>query len=226
MPNDNNGKRKLPVLLYLPNLLGYARILLAFWGLYESQQHRPIHASWIWVTSASLDLFDGMAARLLDQCSQLGVLLDIAADNLLRTCFWMAAVASTCATSGGRSNITVLLLSTWIISLEWTTMICTQLHAATSSDHWKYCRTNDPWWIQRIFANNFKTPQGVLCIGGLFAAGYMAYAQTQPILVTAIPCFYVFRNVAFLGRGITMMAELWLCGGYLYHVVAKDTKRE
>jgi phosphatidylglycerophosphate synthase len=226
MPSDSEFKRKLPVLLYLPNLLGYARILLAFWGLYESQQHRPIKASWIWVTSASLDLFDGMAARLLDQCSQLGVLLDVAADNLLRTCFWMAAVASTGATSGDSSNFLLLLFSTWVISLEWITMICSQLHAATSGDHWKNCRTNDPRWIQSIFANNFRTPQGVLCIGGLFGAGYMAYAQTQPKLVTAIPYFFVLRNVAFVGRGITMIAELWVCGGYLSHVVAKDTKRE
>jgi hypothetical protein len=167
-----------------------------------------------------------MAARLLDQCSQLGVLLDIASDNMLRTCFWMAAVASTFSKNGGSSNTLILLVSTWFISLEWITMICTQLHATTSSDHWKNCRTNDPWWIQRIFDNNFKTPQGALCIGGLFAAGYMAYAQTQPILVTAIPYFYVLRNLVFLGRGITMMAELWLCGGYLSHVVANDAKRD
>jgi hypothetical protein len=195
--------------------------MLAFWGLYETQQSHPVLASWIWVTSASLDLLDGMAARQLDQCSQLGVLLDIAADNLLRTCFWMAASAAS-TKDDGNGAAALLLVSTLIISLEWITMICTQLHAATSSDHWKNCRTRDPWWIQLIFANNFKTPQGTLCIGGLFGSGFMAYAQTQPVLVNSIPYFRFLRNLAFVGRGITMLAELWLCGGYLSHIVAKD----
>lgn len=217
------SRLRLPVALYVPNLMGYARIWLAFWGLYEAAKSQPVTASWIWLTSASLDLWDGMLARKLNQCSQLGVLLDIAADNLLRSCMWMAAVVANVETYN-QSPVVVLMAATFIITLEWMTMICTQLHATTSSEHWKSCRTNDPWWIQMIFANNFKTPQGVLCIGGLFGSGYVVYAQTQPILVASIPYFGVLRNLALLGRGLTMMAEIWICRGYLSHVIAKDTE--
>jgi phosphatidylglycerophosphate synthase len=208
--------------------MGYARILLAFWGLAVSISH-PALASWIWLGSASLDLFDGMVARCLNQCSQLGVLLDIAADNLLRTSFWMAAVVASASwhVGDGQGNhvIATLLVATFIVSLEWITMVCTQLHATTAGDHWKQCRGYDPWWIQAIFANNFKTPLGVLCIGGLFGSGFMTYAQTKSELVSAIPWFYVLRNLSFAGRCITMVAELWLCGGYLSHVIAKDEER-
>ncbi|KAG7363786.1 phosphatidylglycerophosphate synthase [Nitzschia inconspicua] len=224
--------RRLAVPLYVPNLMGYTRILLAFWGLYESQTGCPILASWIWLLSASLDLLDGIVARRFDQCSALGVLLDIAADNILRTCLWMAASLSSISTSDDKNNnkssMVLVMIATAIISLEWITMICTQLHAAsvtttTSSRHWKDGRTRqDPWWIRLIFANGFRTPLGVLCIGGLFGSGYLAYAQSQPQLATMIPHFVVFRNVSFIGRGVAMLAELWLCGRYLSHVIAND----
>jgi phosphatidylglycerophosphate synthase len=226
------SKRHVPVALYVPNLMGYARVILAFGGLYIAQQQPPqraVDASWIWLASASLDLLDGMMARLLNQCSQFGVLLDIAADNLLRTCFWMAAAVSASSTATDADNqstsssvVSLTMVATMIVSLEWTTMICTQLHASTCSAHWKECRQHDPWWIQAIFANNFKSPLGVLCIGGLFGSGYMAWAQTQPELITAIPYFYVLRNAAFVGRGVTMVVEVWLCCGYLAHVIAQD----
>lgn len=222
----------VPIASYIPNLMGYTRIALAFWGLYESQQQNHHHhhhhsghatrATYIWVASASLDLFDGMMARKLNQCSQLGVLLDIAADNILRTCFWMAAAVSTSSAKENASSVWLLMIATLIVSLEWITMICTQLHASSNSDHWKTCRSSDPWLIQRIFANNFRTPLGVLCIGGLFGSGFMAYAQTQPELVAMIPFFFVLRNLAFVGRAITMMAELWLCRDYLSLVIAND----
>ena len=64
----------LPIHLYIPNLLGYARIILAFVGLHLSDT-QPGAAVVTWIFSATLDLFDGILARKLDQCSKLGVLV-------------------------------------------------------------------------------------------------------------------------------------------------------
>lgn len=213
------------VLMYIPNLLCYARIILAFVGLHLAPTN-PIAASIIWVLSASLDLIDGVLARALDQSSSLGVFLDIAADNVLRTAFWIAA-ASSSSSSPSQSTHSInwyRLVAGLVISLEWTTMFCTQLHASQSGSHWKTSRAHDPWWVKAIFANNFKSPLGILSIGGLFGSGYMAYASGEEVLVQSIPYFYVLMYLSFLARGFTMLAELWLCRGYLSLVVERDTE--
>lgn len=221
----------VPVVLYVPNLLGYARIIFAYVGLYYAETH-PIQASWIWILSASLDLIDGILARRLNQTSSLGVLLDIAADNVLRTTLWIAA--ATTATSSSSSFPSGVpppyylygMMACIVVSLEWITMVCTQLHAVQDGGaHWKTTREGDPWWIKACFANNFKSPLGVLCIGGLFGSGYMAYASRRKVLVEAIPFFDVLFYLSMVGRGMTMLAELWLCAGYLSLVVERDTKK-
>jgi CDP-diacylglycerol--inositol 3-phosphatidyltransferase len=208
----------IPVVLYVPNLLGYTRILLAFVGLYLAPTN-PIEASIVWLLSASLDLIDGISARALNQCSSLGVLLDISADNILRTAFWLAA-----ASSSSSSAPWYRLAAGLVISLEWATMLCTQLHASQEGAHWKTTREQDPGWIKAIFADNFRTPLGTLCIGGLSGSGYMAYASGEEVLVRTIPCFQFLMYLCFFGRGVAMLAELWLCSGYLALVVERDTR--
>ena len=94
------------VLLYVPNLLCYARILLAIYGLFilQTKQQQPVevenqsftesHRSYLIAVSSAIftDLLDGYFARLLSQCSTLGIFLDVVADNILRTTLWMGAI--------------------------------------------------------------------------------------------------------------------------------------
>jgi phosphatidylglycerophosphate synthase len=87
-----------------------------------------------------LDLFDGILARLLNQTSSFGVFLDIVADNILRTIVWIAAaLASSAASIGSRTLWSDLLpfCCSFIVCLEWATMVSTQVHAAQNSQHWK-----------------------------------------------------------------------------------------
>jgi phosphatidylglycerophosphate synthase len=220
----------IPVVWYVPNLLGYARILLALVGLYLSSTN-PVTTSIVWLLSASLDLVDGIVARSLNQCSTFGVLVDIIADNILRTAFWLAAATASSKSSSSSSSSSswgagwVQVVAVLIISLEWTTMVCTQLHTSQEDggQHWKVTRDHDPFWIRAIFANNFKSVWGTVCIGGLFGSGYMAYASNEDVLVQSIPYFYPLLYVSFFGRGVTMLAELWLCSGYLSLVIERDT---
>ncbi len=86
-----------------------------------------------------------------------------------------------------------------------------QLHAAQSGTHWRASRESDPWFLRAMFANNFKTPMGTWCVYGLFSAGIFAYASQHPILVEGTPYFDVLKYAAFSGRGISVVAELWMC---------------
>mgnify|MGYP005841961497 CR=1 FL=1 len=205
----------LPVCLYIPNILGYTRIGLAFGGLYLSDT-RPEKSVIVWILSATLDLFDGLLARALNQTSSLGILIDIAADNILRSCCWLAASTA----SSGQPLIKLVAVA--IISLEWITMFCTQMHAIQSDTHWKTERQNDPWLVRTVFANNFRTPIGVWVIYGLFSSSLFAYGSNHPVLYENVPMFTVLQYAAYCGRLIGMSVELWMCKGYISLVISKS----
>ncbi len=231
--------KRLPVYLYLPNLLCYLRILLAVVGLYEAAVQSQVgqgsvFAVWIWIASCGLDAIDGPLARRLQQSSRLGVLLDICADNILRTCIWIAAAVAAVSSTAGRAtsldNSTsshpsaagVVLMAAFIIALEWITMVSTQVHAAADNSHWKTARAQDPWFIQFFFRNQFRNPLGILGLFGLFSANLFTYGAHYAVFYERIPLFSVWLILAFVGRGLSGVCELYFCYSYLSFVVQKD----
>jgi CDP-alcohol phosphatidyltransferase len=54
------------VFLFIPNLIGYTRVILAACSLYFMRWH-PKYCTWLYIVSCLLDAFDGMAARRFGQ---------------------------------------------------------------------------------------------------------------------------------------------------------------
>lgn len=73
------------VLLFVPNLIGYARIVLAGISFYYMSSDYVIAAS-CYMLSAFLDALDGHAARILNQCSKFGAMLDQLTDRAATAC--------------------------------------------------------------------------------------------------------------------------------------------
>ncbi|XP_069738318.1 CDP-diacylglycerol--inositol 3-phosphatidyltransferase [Phaenicophaeus curvirostris] len=73
------------VFLFVPNLIGYARVVLAAASFYLMPE-APGPAAAAYVLSAALDALDGHAARLLGQGSRLGAMLDMLTDRLCSLC--------------------------------------------------------------------------------------------------------------------------------------------
>lgn len=72
------------VLWFVPNLIGYLRVamaLLAFGLMAKSGEDYWLVAVLLYIGSFVGDLFDGWAARKLDQCSVMGGLLDMITDR-------------------------------------------------------------------------------------------------------------------------------------------------
>ena len=72
------------VLWFVPNLIGYLRVamaLLAFTLMAISGEDYWLVAVLLYIGSFVGDLFDGWAARKLDQCSVMGGLLDMITDR-------------------------------------------------------------------------------------------------------------------------------------------------
>lgn len=68
------------VFLFVPNLIGYARIGLAVCA-FEFLKDRPVAFTLTYLTSALLDAVDGHVARLLNQSSTFGAVLDMVTDR-------------------------------------------------------------------------------------------------------------------------------------------------
>eukprot|EP00581_Thalassiosira_minuscula_P005554 CAMPEP_0183735082 /NCGR_PEP_ID=MMETSP0737-20130205/45618_1 /TAXON_ID=385413 /ORGANISM="Thalassiosira miniscula, Strain CCMP1093" /LENGTH=288 /DNA_ID=CAMNT_0025968733 /DNA_START=41 /DNA_END=904 /DNA_ORIENTATION=+ len=242
-PSDNNFEAKSviketassswPVALYVPNLLGYLRIILSFWGLNCAQQQRSNNALNIWIIASLLDLFDGLAARKLNQCSQFGVVLDIMADNILRTIIWIASMIE--ISKSEENNGMCIVWATIIICLEWITMFCSQQKSQPNQKedqevHWKDVKRKaaesdtskrpPPFFVQAVFKNNFRTIPGIFAIYGLFVAPFGTYVWYADLLDKADINMSLLRflsretasiliQISYAGRFLSAMVELW-----------------
>ncbi len=70
-------------MLTLPNLLTASRLILAPFVAWRLLQHDVEGAFWLFVIAAITDLLDGWLARLLNQKSEFGALLDPIADKVM-----------------------------------------------------------------------------------------------------------------------------------------------
>jgi CDP-diacylglycerol--inositol 3-phosphatidyltransferase len=73
------------VLLYVPNLIGYVRIALAFVGYAYAFDSLQVTLG-AYLLSQALDVADGFAARALGQSSKFGAVLDMVTDRTSTAC--------------------------------------------------------------------------------------------------------------------------------------------
>ena len=215
------------VLLYVPNLMGYLRIFLAFQGYQAAMQNQHSNALNMWIAAAILDLFDGIVARRLNQCSQFGALLDVIADNILRSIVWISIIMEVAEhddTSHGKRCIW-----TAILFLEWITMLCSQ--CKSQDKHWKdMTQKEHPFWVQAVFRNNFRTVPGILTIYGLFIAPlgtYVMYAdEIWPKELLSDRYISYLLSASYVGRMMAASVELWICFDYTCHVINSDNTQD
>lgn len=68
------------VFLFIPNLIGYARIVLSLLS-FIFMPFQPAVAATSYLLSVVLDEFDGKAARMFDQATVFGSMLDMITDR-------------------------------------------------------------------------------------------------------------------------------------------------
>lgn len=73
------------IFLFIPNLIGYGRILLALLSFYFMPFDYS-RAFWCYMLSAFLDAWDGHAARYFNQSTKFGALLDQLTDRCGTMC--------------------------------------------------------------------------------------------------------------------------------------------
>ncbi|GBC08061.1 hypothetical protein RclHR1_00790011 [Rhizophagus clarus] len=73
------------VFLFIPNIIGFIRVILAILSLYY-MPNKPWTCMGLYTFSCLLDAVDGNAARYFDQCSEFGTVLDMVTDRSTTSC--------------------------------------------------------------------------------------------------------------------------------------------
>jgi len=197
------------VYLFVPNVIGYFRLgLLALsWTCHGLS--RPSLALALYIVSATLDFFDGVAARQLGQTSVFGAWLDVMIDVVGRTMMWNMI---SCPSSFPWGQM--------VATLEWLAFVCN--HAVHGS-RWKSRMVQQgealtpPMWVSLVFANGFKSPLGVIVIGGIHILPPWLYLTSATHNFVLWPLFQYVLQAELLvtpmlvaARVYAALVELWV----------------
>jgi CDP-diacylglycerol--inositol 3-phosphatidyltransferase len=134
----------LRIILYLPNVIGYIRILFVCIACYYMEK-QPIYCITYYGLSCLLDALDGYVARLLNQCTQLGAVMDMVVDRVTTTCLLIILT---------HIYSDYLLLFLFIISLDWMSHYIHMYNSLLmgSKSH-KIVDTKRNWFLRRYYGS-------------------------------------------------------------------------
>lgn len=84
-PSPDVTEQDENIFLFWPNIIGYARVFLAVASLYYMPLH-PRTCSLLYSVSCLLDALDGYAARMYNQSTTFGAVLDMVTDRCTTSC--------------------------------------------------------------------------------------------------------------------------------------------
>lgn len=199
---------KLAVFVYLPNLIGYARlILICFcWGFFDNF----FVCLPLYLLSAFLDGIDGCLARRLGQTSALGAWLDVLVDNIGRTLMWTR----------------LYQWGVFIVCLEWTVFVCTHTHGSV----WKQAFGAAPWWVKQVMENGFYSFTGTFAVAGIHGLPiYLYFWQHYPKSWTFLNRIHVLLVVPIVVLGVArllgLLVEIWCVKTHIMHLVSSEEDR-
>ncbi|KAG2190902.1 hypothetical protein INT46_006355 [Mucor plumbeus] len=175
------------IFLFVPNLIGYTRIILASLSLYYMPWHPKVCVS-LYCISCLLDAVDGNAARYYNQCSRFGAVLDMVTDRCTTTCLL-------CFLSLKYPEWTILFQ--FLVSLDFSShyMHMYSSMISGSSSHKKISEKQS--WYLRIYYNN-NIVLFIMCAGNelFFVAlyvlkytGSLNFLWWSVLSVTGVICF-------------------------------------
>ncbi|KAI9096915.1 CDP-alcohol phosphatidyltransferase-domain-containing protein [Phlyctochytrium arcticum] len=134
------------VFLYVPNLIGYARVILMFASLYYLPYH-TYTAMALYSVSCLLDAADGHAARYFGQTSRFGAVLDMVTDRSTTSCLLIYL-----ALAFPRFTLIFQTLLALDLSAHYLQMYSSLSLGAGS--HKNVDRKNTSWLLRMYYTNN------------------------------------------------------------------------
>ncbi|XP_051160856.1 CDP-diacylglycerol--inositol 3-phosphatidyltransferase [Leptopilina boulardi] len=191
------------IFIFVPNIIGYGRVILALISFYFMPTHHVI-ASWCYITSALLDAFDGHAARYFNQSTKFGAILDQLTDRCGTMCLLV-----TLSHFYPAYTFWFQLSMAIDISCHWIFLHASLLQGKTS--HKFIDMSDNP--IMRVYYTN-RTVLFFMCAGNeaFYAALYLLHFTEGPILAG----ISLFRAILLLSAPVALVKTiLSLIHGYV-----------
>lgn len=154
-----------PVYSYVPNLIGYARIVFSLLA-FAFDETAPLLFITFYTIGFALDWFDGIAARKFNQCSRFGVLLDMVTDRAATTALFCVLYETYVGTA---SNFAKFLLSCGVLDLvsHWVAMYTSVSLECSHKKMWTKDAATQSWseWCLKVYYENINYSMDWLMIG-------------------------------------------------------------
>jgi len=166
------------VFLFVPNLIGYTRIILAAVALYY-MPYGPGYCTMLYGVSCLLDAIDGHVARMLGQTSRFGAVLDMITDRCTTSallCFLASAYP------------TYALLFQALIALDFSSHYLHMYSTLITGSKSHKSVESDVSRILNYYYNN-PTVLFLICAGNelFFFALYLAHWESKPLQLPIFP---------------------------------------
>ena len=155
------------IYVYLPNLIGYCRIILTVYSFLIAFE-KPVLFLILYLTGFILDAIDGMVARYFDLCSKFGSVLDMVTDRTST----MGLVMVLCHMETNPSYVFIFILANVLdMFSHWFQMYANLLYGK------KTHKETSNYFLKIYYTNKFFS--AIICLGQeLFYIGvYITYSK-------------------------------------------------
>ncbi|KAJ7046721.1 phosphatidylinositol synthase [Mycena alexandri] len=214
------------VFLFVPNLIGYTRIILAGVSLHFMSYH-PIYCTIAYCVSCLLDAVDGQAARALGQTSKFGAVLDMVTDRCTTSCLlcYLSSVYPDYAL--GFQFLIALDFSSHYMHMYSSLVTGSSSHKHINNDvsrilRWYYndpltlfvvCAANELFFVSLYLMKWTSTPIGL--------PDYIPWSKT----LTYAQLFALFSAPVCATKNIINVVQLWKASKILVGVDIAERKK-
>lgn len=162
------------IFIFYPNLIGYARVVLAVASLYYMPLH-PRTCSILYSISCLLDALDGFAARKFEQSTKFGAVLDMVTDRCTTACLLVFL-----ASAFPRWSIVFQGLISLDLASHYMHMYATLSMGGSGQSHKKIDESRS--WILKMYYSNNKVLFTFCALNELFFIALYLLSFSSPIL--------------------------------------------
>ena len=202
----------MKTLFYIPNIIGYLRILLLFIA-YNAQEANYGLFAVSYFFSFCLDALDGIAARAFNQCSKFGAILDMLTDRVATLMLTFIAVQ----TPGANYKWALVSFGCVDIASHWLQYIASMFKNVHHKENRNKFRLLDIYYGSKLI-------MAPLCVGAeLYLLAYI-YLYTYNNASIGFMAFYLV--VALLAYFKMFLNVLQLINGAWFIIEMEDNERE
>ncbi|KZF23988.1 CDP-alcohol phosphatidyltransferase [Xylona heveae TC161] len=167
-------KKRENIFLFVPNLIGYSRIILAVASLYYMPLH-PRTCSLLYSVSCLLDALDGYAARRFGQSTRFGAVLDMVTDRCTTACLLVFL-----SSAWPRWSLLFQGLISLDLASHYMHMYATLSMGDKNQSHKKVDESRS--WVLNLYYSNNKVLFAFCALNELFFIALYLLSFSSPIL--------------------------------------------